>query len=351
MAANARPSMEKIYSGTSRDVYAFDHQGNPYAVFAFADTFSVFDWGRMPDAVPGKGAALRTFATTLYEALQGDQARWKRLASLPEISGNAELSASLTTILNGGFPSAYIPLAKVRKDMDIALPAGVSEDHAIAVKRFETIRPDMTSLQGIPLYDNQRGKRGRVVPLEVIFRFGVPKGSSLIKRGYTEGQLFETPMLECSTKYEKQDRMLSDELAYYISGLEPAQYQTLRSNAVLLAFFLRDFLGERGIFLWDGKFEFAIDQQGRIAITDSITPDELRMTYKERSYSKEMLRQYFVDTAWHKALLKAKDTVATTPGTDWKHLVTEPIHRLTPEQITNASAMYNELAAALTARA
>ena len=39
-------------------------------VFEFSDRYSVFDWGEMPDSIPGKGASLCTMGAFNFELLE-----------------------------------------------------------------------------------------------------------------------------------------------------------------------------------------------------------------------------------------------------------------------------------------
>ena len=51
-------------------------------VFEYTDDYSVFDYGKMPDKLPGKGAAMAIGSAHLFECLE-NPASWKRLARSP----------------------------------------------------------------------------------------------------------------------------------------------------------------------------------------------------------------------------------------------------------------------------
>ena len=73
--------------------------------------------------------------------------------------------------------------------------------------------------------------------------------------------------------------------------------------SLLIAVFLCDLFLEKGLDLWDGKFEF-VKANNDILLADSITPDELRITFKGTQLSKEPPRQYYKreDPRFHQAM-------------------------------------------------
>ncbi|HEY9867888.1 MAG TPA: phosphoribosylaminoimidazolesuccinocarboxamide synthase, partial [Candidatus Obscuribacterales bacterium] len=169
--------------------------------------------------------------------------------------------------------------------------------------------------------------RRRLVPLEVVFRFGMPPGSSLTRRleedpdyartlGLSgqprEGEWFAHPVIELFTKLEPKDRLLSLQEALLISCLTPEQFQDMIELSYDTALALYDLLAARGIELWDGKFEFISGEEG-LMLADSIGPDELRLVYKGHNLSKEMIRQVYRGSRWESSLKEAQ-ALATEKG-------------------------------------
>jgi phosphoribosylaminoimidazole-succinocarboxamide synthase len=70
---------------------------------------------------------------------------------------------------------------------------------------------------------------------------------------------------------------------------------------------------EKGLDLWDGKFEF-VKANTEILLADSITPDELRITFNGTQLSKEPLRQYYKreDPGFHETMEAIKAEAPTT---------------------------------------
>ena len=81
--------MKLIYTGSVKNIYQADDPALLW--FEYTDDFSVFDWGKMPDPIPGKGEALARLGTLGGEeeyARKGTQL----LRSVAGLLGNAPLA-------------------------------------------------------------------------------------------------------------------------------------------------------------------------------------------------------------------------------------------------------------------
>jgi phosphoribosylaminoimidazole-succinocarboxamide synthase len=114
-------------------------------------------------------------------------------------------------------------------------------------------------------------------------------------------------VLEFFSKLEPMDRHLRLEEALNFCGLDGDQFKELADLCLLIAVFLCNLFLEKGLDLWDGKFEF-VKADKEILLADSITPDELRITFQGVQLSKEPLRQYYKreDTPFHRAMEEIK---------------------------------------------
>lgn len=244
---------ELVHKGSTKDVY---REGDHY-IFHFSDRYSVFDWGEMPDHLNGKGAALAEFTKRVYEYLE-----------------------------KKGVPTHRLNLDSKRDEMK--------------VRPFKVIRDRQL----------RRDEENVFIPLEVIFRLGASKGSSLLKRGYQEGARFETPMIEFTTKLERFDRPLTHEEAKELAQMNAAEWKNLLATTTAIAQELAALFTSFGITLWDGKVEFAmgemVDGARKIVLVDSIGPDELRLTMNDIQLSKEVIRQHYRKLPWYQELDKAK---------------------------------------------
>ena len=159
-----------------------------------------------------------------------------------------------------------------------------------------------------------------MIPLEVIYRFGAPSGSSLLKkyrteeewiragfdRKYQEGEEFLNVKLDFTTKLERMDRVLTNEEAKHLAGMNESEWKSLLEITHSIAQELKSIFRQSDLKLWDGKLEFAFDEGRNILLVDSIGLDEIRLTYQGKILSKELLRQFYLDSSWYQALVLAK---------------------------------------------
>lgn len=269
-----------VHKGSTKDVY---QKGSNF-IFKFSDRYSVFDWGEMPDHLEGKGTALAEFTRVLYTEL-------------------------------------------ARTGIKHHLISSVTRNNEIEVTPFKVVR-DGSSISGL---------ENVFIPLEVIFRLGYAKGSSLKKkkteadwkdagydRVYSELEMFSAPMIEFTTKLERFDRPLSHIEARELSGLNEAEWKSLLSVTNSVALTLKTIFEKSGITLWDGKIELAAGAfkgaDREIILVDSIGPDELRLTKNGTQLSKEIIRQYYRQTEWYSNLERVKEK----HGVEFKEFISAP---------------------------
>lgn len=304
----ANTDLKLIYEGSVKRVYA--PVGDAHHLwFHFTDDYSVFDWGKMPDTIANKGLALTLLGAFFFEQLEakGIHTHFKRLVSE---EGNT-----------------------------LALSQAASHKGRVflEVKKADIHRPQPMSVFGQSVYAYPvipATSTVRLVPLEVVFRFGMPAGSSLRARlekdptylrqlGLSEmpGEdgKFTQPVIEFFTKLEPKDRLLPVSEAIAISCLKPEQFQKLCQLTIEAAQAVKEIFGSKGIELWDGKFEFII-ANGQLLLADSVGPDELRLIYKDVHLSKEIIRDHYRNSAWEKALKQAQDIARQRGNDDWKEI-------------------------------
>lgn len=348
------PNHQLIYEGSVKNLWQL---GDSRLEFEYTDAYSVFDWGRMPDALAHKGEALAAIGAYFFKEISRSEA-WKSVRSskwLKSFTGTLKqtIERELAVLEREGMKSHFIERSAQNK---------------LVVQRVSVHRPACHALAGQAL--NHYSRKGwddltRLIPLEVVFRFGMPKGSSLVERltpAYArqlglagqprEGELFTVPVVEFFTKLEDTDRFLTWEQALNYSGLEFEQFEQVVARTFCLAIYLADKFGDKGLELWDGKFEWALID-GKPALVDSIGPDELRLLDpKTRTQiSKEFLRLFYRNTPWFEAVKQAKKEAATDPSVDWKELVLKRVGEppgLSAEFRAAADALYPTLAKTVT---
>ncbi len=272
--------------------------------FEFTDNYSVFDWGKMPDTIAGKGQALAELAEYFFIRL-ADEKFWNE--------------------------SGLSQHQKVQPYLPIGNHFLRSEQNAILVSLVDIPSISASQLTGILVYDYSYGRQARqLVPLEVIFRFGVPAGSSLLKREswYSfpihEGAEFEEPLIEFSTKLESKDRMLSYQEAILMLGGDFSAFRRLHGKSQAVALGLKSILQECGLKLWDGKLEWA-RWDNDFLLVDSIGPDELRVSREEVVFSKQFLRDFYSGTPWESAVHEGRRLAKERAEVDWVSIVKEDL--------------------------
>ena len=284
-------------------------------LFEFTDNYSVFDYGKMPDRLKGKGQAMALTTAWFFERLS-DPAEWKALArssvweriAVPEFRDRLKRSPAFRHFKLRGVPTHYRgildPGGKRVRTEKLTRPS-----RQIEVTSVQILMPEKGTVGETPVWNYNwfhPGADNFLIPLEVVFRFGTPRGSSLLERvrknpdyltslgidRIEEGSWLDRPVVECFSKLEPSDRILSPETAVNFSGLALSQFQEVIDSTFLLSLFVQDRFARAGIELWDGKFEF-LRARKRVILGDAITPDELRLVKNDIQISKEPIRQYY----------------------------------------------------------
>ncbi len=294
--------------------------------FVFTDDYSVFDWGKMPDQIPDKGASLCTMGAFNFELLEDDGvATHYRGVTGPDLDG-------------------AVPL-------DDALAAGTApREMAIDLTQVPDLRYEADTYD----YETYHDAAGDnyLIPLEVVFRNRVPVGSSLRNRADPadhgldfddwpdEAVDLDEPIVEFSTKYEKQDRYLDRAEANRIAGV--ADVDDLEAVARDVNRLVTDRAVEARLVHQDGKIE-CLYYQGEIRVADVVgTFDENRFSYDGQQVSKEVIRQYHKRTQpdWVEAVKTAKERATRQGLADWKSLCERSPRSLDESVIRVARDLY-----------
>lgn len=364
------PGLQLEYEGSVKNVFASPIEPN-YLWFHFTDDYSVFDWGKMPDKIANKGKSLTLLGAHIFDELSKPEF-W---AALPDSPHLKKFSSDYLTqrwqhlsfsgdqgLTKVGLSSHFAGLTDLnRKTLLLnreALGLYGNMDTLMKVIRAQVNWPSPKILFGQNIYfydqENYSPLSRRLIPLEVVFRFGMGKGSSLSKRlvenpGYIHqlgfpakpaaDEWFDHPIIEFFSKLEPKDRFLSWQEASMLSGLNAALFEDLIETAIDIALALHHMFAQKDLELWDGKLEFVLvpkrrsgddDQQAKLLLADSIGPDELRLIYRGQQLSKEFIRQYYRGTSWVEALQKAQEIAADEPGRDWKEICLNDLKQAPP---------------------
>lgn len=289
---------ELIYKGSVKDIYLDQND----LIFKFSDRYSIFDWGKMPNDIKDKGRSLAEIGNYLF-AILGNNENWQRICVPGYFSDEKKQYYK------------QHPLRQQLKDCGVRTHFidKTLKDDTFKVKKVNVLRPlYINHKYNYPSYNH----KCELIPLEVIFRFGITEGSSFQKRAgdkeylksiglnnYSEGnKYFDDVVVEFSTKLEGQDRYLTYNEAIEISSLTQSKFEQILLQTKFIALKLHEVFSKLELELIDGKFEFAWDDETNLMLVDSIGPDELRLMHQNFQYSKEYLRQFYQASEWKQTL-------------------------------------------------
>jgi phosphoribosylaminoimidazole-succinocarboxamide synthase len=305
--------------------------------FVFTDDYSVFDWGTMPDTIPGKGASLCTMGAFNFELFDVNHVptHYRGVVEPSSVPDDGEAA---------GTDEAG---AAEREVVDLGDATSAPREMAIDLTQV----PDLPHEAGSYDYEAFHRDAGQnyLIPLEIVFRNTVPRGSSLRKRtepadldldyGEWPDEVVDLPrpVVEFSTKFEEQDRYLSREEADAIAG--HASVDRLEELALAVNHMLSDRASRADFTHEDGKIE-CLYHDGSIKVADVAgTFDENRFGYAGQEVSKEVVRQWYkrVQPEWVEAVADAKAEADEQGVADWRTLcAVEP--RELPDDVRQAVA-------------
>ena len=305
--------------------------------FIFSDRYSVFDWGEMPDHIDGKGAALCVMGAYCFEQLEkiGVKTHYKGLV---DTNGEAvklnELKQPSST-MEVGLVNVYKPKTSVANGKII-------HDYTAYTSTLKNC----------------------LIPLEIIYRNGLPEGSSVFKRlaqgkitlkdlGLDHepkpGETLTQPIFDVSTKLEETDRYITWTEAQKIAGLTDPELADVKAVLLKADETITKAASNAGLKNEDGKIELAFDEKRKLMVVDVVgTLDECRFTYGGVHVSKEVARQFYKNTSWYVDLEQAKKDAEAKGIQDWKALCKSQPPKLDPKLKTIISQMYKAAANEMT---
>jgi phosphoribosylaminoimidazole-succinocarboxamide synthase len=305
--------------------------------FRFSDRYSVFDWGEMPDLIEGKGAALCLMGAYCFEKLEekGVKTHYKGLVS---------------------DEGRTVRVSMLRK------PSDVMEVDLVNVYRPKTVIKDGKLQYDYSMYTPSLANC--LIPLEVIYRNGLPEGSSIFKRleqgtvniqqlgldHYPKpGEKLANPVFDVSTKLEEKDRYLTWDEARDIAGLTVEEVEDAKALLLQVDRLITQVAFKADLENEDGKIELAFNPARRLMVVDVVgTLDECRFMYNGLHVSKEIARQFYRKSGWYADVEEAKRRAEEKGVSDWKSLCRSKPPRLDPRLKRIISEMYMATANELT---
>jgi phosphoribosylaminoimidazole-succinocarboxamide synthase len=307
--------------------------------FLFSDRYSVFDWGEMPDHIDGKGAALCLMGAYCFEQLekQGVKTHYRGLVNK---AGKAVKVDELSE------PSATmeVALVNVYRPQTLVIGGKVVHDYSVYTPSL----------------------RNCLIPLEIIYRNGLPEGSSVFKRlaqgkvtlqdlGLDHqpqpGETLKKPIFDVSTKLEETDRYITWIEAQKIAGLTNTELSEVKAVLLKADETITTAASNASLKNEDGKIELAFDDQRKLMLVDVLgTLDECRFTFEGVHVSKEVARQFYKKTQWYIDVEEAKKDAEAKGVQNWKSLCKSQPPLLDPKLKAVISQMYMAVANEMTGK-
>jgi phosphoribosylaminoimidazole-succinocarboxamide synthase len=281
--------LEKIYEGKVRDVYGVDAQ---HLLIVTTDRLSAFDVV-LPDPIPDKGRVLNTLSNFWFG---------KTRTMVPNHLTDRALASA------------------VRDPQDATLLEG----RAVIVKRLKALPLEAVVrgyLIGSGWKDYQR--TGRVCGIDL--PPGLKLAAALPEPLFTPASKAAAGQHDENIPFAEVEQLVGKDTARQVRATALAIYRMAAEHA-----------RTRGIIIADTKFEFGLDNAGKLTLMDELlTPDSSRFWPQDSyvagasppSFDKQFVRDYLETLTWNKK----------APGP-----------RLPPEIIARTSEKYREALARLT---
>ena len=262
------PELPLIGRGKVRDIYSVDDQ---HLLIVTTDRLSAYDVV-MPDPVPGKGEVLTKIS--LF---------WFRMMS--DIIDN-----QLTDLT----------VADVIKDPQLQEQL---KDRALVVKRLKPL-PIEAVVRGYLIGSGWKDYQDTGQVCGIDLPDGLQQAEKLPETLFTPAYKAEAGAHDENIGFEKVIELVGEKLATRVRDIAIQIYERAAAYAL-----------ERGIIIADTKFEFGLDEQGRLHIIDeALTPDSSRfwpvdgyeVGISPPSFDKQFVRDYLETLDWDK----------TAPGPD-----------------------------------
>ena len=307
--------------------------------FHFSDRYSVFDWGEMPDHIDGKGAALCLMGAYCFERLEREG-------------------------MNTHYRGLVTQDGKLVAFEELERPTNIMEFDLVNVFRPKTYKENGKLKYDYSIFTSNL--RNYLIPLETIYRNGLPEGSSVFKR-LEQGLItmeelgldhypkpderLSKPIFDVSTKLEEKDRYVTWKEAQKIAGLTGEEVGEVKNLLLEVNETITQIASKAGLDNEDGKIEFALDPERRLMVVDVVgTLDECRFTYDGLHVSKEITRQFYRKTDWYSEVETLKKRAEIEGVQDWRKLRETNPPNLSSVLKTVTSELYKAAANDLTNR-
>lgn len=255
-------SLPLLHRGKVRDIYAV---GDDHMLIVTTDRLSAFDV-ILPDAIPGKGAVLTALSNFWFKRLEGIIANHCADLSLEDVLPDPQERAELT-------------------------------GRAMVVKKLKAL-PVEAVVRGYLIGSGWKSYLASGSVCGIALPAGLQMGGKLPEPIFTPTTKANVGEHDENIDFDQTRKLLGDELAAQVRDTSIRLYREAAAYAL-----------ERGIIIADTKFEFGIDQQGKLTLIDeALTPDSSRFWPADQyrpgvrppSFDKQFLRDYLETLDWDK---------------------------------------------------
>lgn len=128
---------------------------------------------------------------------------------------------------------------------------------------------------------HQLVRKVRILPVEVVVR-NITTGTLCKRLGVPEGITLPRPLVEFYLKNDELgDPLITEDHAELFGWADRKQIDEIKGIALSIDRILGKFFDEKNIVLVDFKLEFGIDSEGKLLLSDEISPDTCRFWDKE----------------------------------------------------------------------
>jgi phosphoribosylaminoimidazole-succinocarboxamide synthase len=256
------PSLQRIHQGKVRDIYAVDDR---HMLIVTTDRLSAFDVV-MPDPIPGKGRVLTQISNFWFARTQ-------------HIVPNH---------------LADYPLARAVPDAAERAPL---EERSMIVRRLKAL-PIEAVVRGYLIGSGWKDYQQTGAVCGIALPAGLRQADRLPEPIFTPATKAEMGAHDENIAYDRVVALVGRGLA-----------EQVRATALALYAFAVEHARTRGIIIADTKFEFGVDEAGRLTLIDEVlTPDSSRFwpadTWRPGSsppsFDKQYVRDYLETLDWPK---------------------------------------------------
>ncbi len=251
-----------IHQGKVRDSFAIDDR---HMLIVASDRLSAFDVV-MDDPIPGKGEILTRIANFWFE-------RTRHIVP-NHLSG--------------------IGVEEVIDDADVL---AVLRDRSVVVKRLKPL-PLEAVVRGYIIGSGWKDYQATGTICGITLPPGLRQADKLPEVIFTPSSKAAAGQHDVNIDFETTRQLLGDSLA-----------KQVRESSIRIYQYAVEHAAARGIIIADTKFEFGIDEDGRLRVMDEVlTPDSSRFWPEESyqpgtsppSYDKQFVRDYLETLDWDK---------------------------------------------------